>query len=510
MTEPGSTATIGSLVARAVDEDPGRVCIIDGDVRLTLGELRSAADRIRDALTAAGTSPGEIVSMQLPNAWTTVAAMVGAWSIGAVVNPITTIYRSSELATIFEAARPRAVLVSTAARSGQDDVAAGALRTADVESVVLDVDRILDRPLPTDTARVDAPVLVAPTDVALLMFTSGTTGRPKGVLHSHQTLLYEAQSIADVFGLDRTTVFMPSPLAHVTGLLYGVLLPLLVRGSVSLLDRWDPETAVDLIERDRCGFTVSATPFLRGLTDCHARRGTRSALEHFVCGGADIPPALVAEAERVTGIRVARTYGSTEMPTLCIVRPDDNDDQRLTSEGYPIGDARARLSEDGELEVAGPELFLGYLDPRDDADAFTPDGWFRTGDLATLADDGRISLTGRKKDLIVRGGENISAKEVEDLLLLLPAIADVAVVGVPDPLMGERACAVVVPVGVGTVTLAEVTSHLDAQGIARQKFPELLWLVDTLPRTVSGKVQKFVLRKDATAAVAEGGVERRR
>ncbi|MCS5497697.1 AMP-binding protein [Cnuibacter physcomitrellae] len=509
MTERGSAATIASLVARAVDEDPGRVCVIDGDIRLTLTELMSVADRIRDALAAAGTAPGDIVSMQLPNAWTTVAAMVGTWSVGAVVNPITTIYRCSELATIFDAARPRVVLVSTAGRSGQEDVAAGALRVAGVGSTVLDIDRVLSGAPPADAVRADVGGGAA-TDVALLMFTSGTTGRPKGVLHSHETLLYEAQSIADVFGLDRTTVFMPSPLAHVTGLLYGVLLPLLVRGSVSLLDRWDPETAVDLIERDRCGFTVSATPFLRGLTDCYGRRGTTSALEHFVCGGADIPPALVAEAEQVTGIRVARTYGSTEMPTLCVVRPDDADGRRLTSEGYPIGEARARLSDDGELEVTGPELFLGYLDPRDDADAFTPDGWFRTGDLAAIAADGRISLTGRKKDLIVRGGENISAKEVEDLLLLLPTVADVAVVGVPDPLMGERACAVVVPAGAGAVTLAEVTAHLDAQGIARQKFPELLWLVDALPRTVSGKVQKFVLRKDATAAVAEGGVERRR
>jgi cyclohexanecarboxylate-CoA ligase len=197
------------------------------------------------------------------------------------------------------------------------------------------------------------------------------------------------------------------------------------------------------------------------------------------------------------------------MPTLCIVRPEDDSPERLRSEGQPIGEAAARLSDDGELEVRGPELFVGYLDPNDDGPAFTVDGWFRTGDLATISAEGAVAIVGRRKDLIVRGGENISAKEVEDLLLTHEAIADVAVIGVPDPVMGERACAVVVLRPGAQLQLADLTVHLDRQSIARQKYPELLWTVQSFPRTVSGKVQKFLLRQQAAAAAAAGEVESR-
>ncbi|MGA1835396.1 AMP-binding protein [Herbiconiux sp. 11R-BC] len=501
--------SIGEVFAETAATLPETVYVIDGDARIDRRTLASAAAIVRKALLAAGARSGDVVSMQLSNTWRTIAAMHGAWAMGAVVNPITTIYRGSELEAIFGSAAPAAVVVASSAR-GVDFVAQArsAVAATGLDAAVLDIDAILPAPPATRPAE---PAITAaePTDVALLMFTSGTTGTPKGVLHSHRTLLYEAASIGEVFGLDGEAVFMPSPLAHVTGLLYGVLTPLLTHGSVSLLDRWDPDVAAGLIERDGCAFTVAATPFLRGLADSYARRGTPSSLRSFVCGGADIPPSLVAEAERAMGLRVSRTYGSTEMPTLCIVRPDDTGPDRLTSEGHLIGEAGARLADDGELEVRGPELFVGYLDPRDDEPAFTDDGWFRTGDLASITPDGLITITGRRKDLIVRGGENISAKEVEDLLLTHPAISDVAMIGVPDPLMGERACAVVVLEPGAELRLADLTAHLDRRSIARQKYPELLWKVDAFPRTVSGKVQKFVLREQAAAAAAAGALESR-
>jgi cyclohexanecarboxylate-CoA ligase len=509
--------TIGDVVAESAAAAPDRTAVIDGDRRLSRRALAGAAEAVRRALVDAGVRRGDVVSLQLGNSWTTVAAMHGAWALGAVVNPITMIYRGRELETIFRSAVPAAVVVSSSGR-GTDFLAQArtAATAAGIEAPVLDIDRVLaDAEAAPQPGETDAAVggtasdrAADPADVALLMFTSGTTGAPKGVLHSHRTLLYEAASIAEVFGLDGDTVFMPSPLAHITGLLYGVLMPVITNGAVSLLDRWDAEHAVDLIERDGCSFTVAATPFLRGLADGYASRGTGSALRAFVCGGADIPAALVADAESALGLRVSRTYGSTEMPTLCIVRPDDPEEGRLDSEGRPIGEARARLSAGGELEVRGPELFVGYLDPRDDA-AFTADGWFRTGDLATIAPSGAVTITGRRKDLIVRGGENISAKEVEDLLLTLDTIAEVAVVGVPDPVMGERACAVVVAKRGVTIRLADLTTHLDRQSIARQKYPELLWTVPELPRTVSGKVQKFVLRQQAAGAAATGALESR-
>jgi cyclohexanecarboxylate-CoA ligase len=529
--------TIADVFAESAAAHPSLVYVSDGERRVDRAAMSLAVDACRSALAAAGVARGDVVSLQLSNTWTTVAAMHAVWALGAVVNPITPIYRGSELETIFRSARPSAVIVSAAAR-GVDFVAQAhsALTAVGSGAPVLPVESLVPgagnpasgsgsafgsdtdgSAAPPPSASDERPVTprdgdgpaARPGDVALLMFTSGTTGTPKGVLHSHQTLLYEAASIGEVFGLDNDAIFMPSSLAHVTGLLYGVVMPLLVGGSVSLLDRWDAEAAVDIIERDRCTFTVSATPFLRGLADCYARRGTHSALRAFVCGGADIPATLVADAEKAMGMHVARTYGSTEMPTLCIVRPDDASEARVASEGQPIGDAAARLSADGELEVRGPELFVGYLDERDNASAFTADGWFRTGDLARLGADGSVTITGRLKDLIVRGGENISAKEVEDLLLTHPAIDDVALIGVPDPLMGERACAVVVPAAGAVVRLSDLTAHLDQQSIARQKYPELLLTVDSFPRTVSGKIQKFVLRQQAIAAAASGRLEAR-
>jgi cyclohexanecarboxylate-CoA ligase len=348
--------------------------------------------------------------------------------------------------------------------------------------------------------------------VCLLMFTSGTTGRPKGVLHSHRTLLADAQSIADLYRMRGEVVYMPSPVGHVTGLVYGVLMPLLMDGSCVLQAEWDAAAGADLIERHGATVCVGATPFLRGLTDEYRRRGQRSALRAFICGGADVPPSLVREAETALDATVARAYGLTEMPTVTCGGPDDPETIRAGTDGRLTGSSQARLASPadgaGELEVRGPELCLGYLDPADTASSFTADGWFRTGDLARLGPDQDVTIVGRAKDIVVRGGENISMKEVEDYLAAHPHIADVAIVGVPDDVLGERACALVVARG-GAPTLAEMASYLSAQGIARHKLPEYLLVVQALPRTLSGKVQKFRLRQQAAELLTAGHGERR-
>jgi cyclohexanecarboxylate-CoA ligase len=363
--------------------------------------------------------------------------------------------------------------------------------------------------------------------VSLLMFTSGTTGRPKGVLHSHRTLLADAQSIADLYRMDGDRVYMPSPVGHVTGLVYGVLMPLLMGGSCVLQAEWDAAAGADLIERHGCTVCVGATPFLRGLTDEYTRRGQASALRAFVCGGADVPPTLVREAERALAGTVARAYGLTEMPTVTCGGPDDPDAIRADTDGRLTGTSEARLAAaageggpgdgsaggfgdgSGELEVRGPELCLGYLDPADTAAAFTADGWFRTGDLARLGPQGDVTIVGRAKDIVVRGGENISMKEVEDHLAAHPRVADVAIVGVPDEVLGERACAFVIARDGAPPTLAELGRYLSGQGIARHKLPEYLLIVDDLPHTLSGKIQKFVLRAQAAELLAAGHGERR-
>ena len=504
------TETIQATFAGAVAANPDAVYVVDEDARLTLAEIVLRAGSLQTRLREAGVGPGDVVTLQLPNWWETVAAMHATWGLGAIVNPVTPIYRGIELQGIFATSLPKVVIAPANYRDlDYGAMITGALAAVNHEASVLTV----REPGRAHSSGNECEFAAAdPDDVAMLMYTSGTTGRPKGVLHTHRTLLYEAQSISETFGLHGDSVFMPSPLTHITGLLYGVLMPLQLGGRVVLMDRWDPDSAVRLIEHDGCTATVSATPFLRGLADSYARVGIQSSLQTFVCGGADIPATLVATAREVMGTTVSRTYGSTEMPTLCVVRPGDGDDVRLVTEGRVIGEATARLASEvngiGELEVRGPELFVGYLHPQDNIAAFTPDGWFKTGDLARIAPTGEIAIVGRLRDVIVRGGENISAKEVEDLLISHVAIVDVAIVGIPDDIMGERACAVVVT-DRESLDLADLTGHLATSGIAKQKFPEALYLVPELPRTASGKVQKFQLREDAVRALAEGRIQTR-
>ncbi len=482
--------------------------VVDENLRLTLADIARHAGSLQTRLRAAGVEPGDVVTLQLPNWWEAIAAMHAVWGLGAIVNPVTSIYRGTELQGVFATSRPKVVIAATRYRElDYRTMITAALAAVDHDARVLTV----REPGPAESFTGEFTAVAAdPDDVAMLMYTSGTTGRPKGVLHSHRTLLYEAQSISDTFGLRADSIFMPSPLTHITGLLYGVLMPLQLGGRVVLMDRWDPDAAVRSIEQDGCTATVAATPFLRGLADAYARAGSRSSLHTFVCGGADIPATLVAKAREAMGTSVARTYGSTEMPTLCIVRPGDLGPVRLETEGHVIGEASARLASPingvGELEVRGPELFVGYLDSRDNRSAFTADGWFSTGDLASISATGNVSIVGRLKDVIVRGGENISAKEVEDLLMGHSAIQDVAIVGIPDDTMGERACAVVVTDS-DSLTLADLTEHLATSGIAKQKYPEALYIVAELPRTVSGKVQKFQLRQHAVLALAEGRMQ---
>ena len=307
---------------------------------LSYRELAAQAGAVQRRLRDSGVGAGDVVTVQLPNWWEAVATMHAVWGLGAVVNPVTPIYRGNELRSILGSARPAAVVVPLGwGDTDYEAMVAGALVDVGHHAAVMSV----DRGAPSAPAEFICSA-TGPDDVAMLMYTSGTTGHPKGVLHTHRTLAYEAASIADVCGLDGDTVFMPSPLTHITGLLYGVVMPLGIGGAVALLARWDADRAADVIETHGCTMTVAATPFLRGLTRTYAARGVRSSLRTFVCGGADIPAASVVAAESAMGTTVARTYGSTEMPTLCIVRPGDDPALRVSTEGRPIGAAAGRIA----------------------------------------------------------------------------------------------------------------------------------------------------------------------
>jgi cyclohexanecarboxylate-CoA ligase len=454
------------------------------------------------------------VSWQLPNWIEAVVVHHAALRIGAISNPIVSIYRHSEIKFILRQAASKIMLVPESFRGFDYPGMLAAIRDGlpDLRTVVViggsgtgrDVgyDELIglgrDRPL--------EPTQRSANDLALLLYTSGTTSQPKGVLHTHNTLDYENRSVIDFFRLSETdVVFMPSPVGHITGVLSGMQLPFALGSAVVLLDIWDPGRALALIAAHRCGFTVAATPFLHGLLNHPDLADTdTSALRVFICGGAEMPPDLIRSAESALQCTVTRAYGSTEHPMATSGNQLDTLDARSDTDGRAILAARVRIVDDcgsavpaavtGEVLVRGPALFVGYLDPKLNDDSFTPDGWFHTGDLGRLDADGYLEITGRHKDIIIRGGENISAKEIEDHLFGHPKIAEIAVIASPDPVLVERVCAVVVAEAGQTITLAEIIDWLAARQFAKQKLPERLIVLDELPRTASGKVQKFKLR----------------
>jgi len=503
--------TFADLLRVAARGHGDAIAIIDGPYHVSYGDLLAGARRVAGGLRARGVRPGDCVVVQLPNWWETVVAAWGVVLAGSVLVPVVPIYRERELGFVLSQVSPAAVIAPETYRGHPHgatirSLLAGLRSAAALVTVRGDPDDpdSFDRVLAGDEAE---PVSAGPDDIAVVLYTSGTSADPKGALHSHRTLLAEVRDIARWCGLRsrRERVFMASPLSHITGLSYGILLPVDLGGAVVLQERWDARAAVTLIEETGCTFTVSATPFLRGLTETYAGHGPAS-LRTFVCGGADIPESLVREAGRVMGARVLRTYGSTELPTATMADPDTDPDAASASEGRPMGgnEVRIRPDENGspELLVRGPELFLGYLDAELNREAFTPDGWFCTGDLAEIAADGTVRIVGRIKDVINRGGEKFSAAEVETVLLAHPRVADVAVVAYPDPLLVERACAFVVPRGEVAPTVDELRAAVEAAGLAVQKAPELVLTVGELPRTASGKVQRYVLRVQVRTRLA--------
>jgi acyl-CoA synthetase (AMP-forming)/AMP-acid ligase II len=311
------------------------------------------------------------------------------------------------------------------------------------------------------------------------------------------------------------TILMPSPVTHITGYLYGICLPLMQGTSSLLMQRWDAEQAVGLIEDHGAVGTVAATPFLKELASAAGDRGKKlPSLRFFACGGAPVPPDVIYSATAIFGnCTVFRVYGSSEAPTITLGTMVRGSAVAAETEGYIVGH-KVKIVDDGgnvvlagqegEILTYGPELMLGYLREQDNGAAYDAEGFFRTGDLGKMQPDGALVVTGRKKDLIIRGGENLSAKEIEDVLHEHPEVQEVAVVAMPHPRLGEAVCAFVVPKPGKIPRLASLIDFLAVRGLARQKFPEHLEVVDTLPRTASGKVQKFILREEIARKLANG------
>ena len=509
--------TVDHFVERAAALYPDAVAIIDGDRRLTFADVERESLRLAAALYDRGVRPGDVVSFQLPNSADAVIVFHAIHRVRGVANPIVPIYREREVGFILGQARTKVAFVPGTHRGFDHQAMYAALRQrlphlelvvttgAASDSGAADLRSLIDSATPEMIETVRALPRADPDDVCLLLYTSGTTADPKGALHSHNTLVFENSSMIETFGLDeRDVVFNPSPVTHVTGVNCALTLPFLLGAPVVLQDVWDPETALTSVLEENASFMIFATPFLRGLLEAAISRGVRTpSVRYIICGGADIPDSLVTRATEVLGT-VTRMYGATEGPSVTSANRSDDPYLRTGTDGRVLAPTEVIVSDGagssaatgvvGEVLWRGPDTCLGYLDASLNDEAFTGDGFFRSGDLAYFDARGGIHIVGRIKDIINRSGEKISTHDVENELSEHPAVTEIAVVAGPDPRTGERGCAFVVTRDAVDLTLEEVREFLSARGIAMQKVPESIFVVDSLPKTASGKIQKFALR----------------
>jgi acyl-CoA synthetase len=491
-----TTDTLGDLLARGLAASGGTPFAVHSAVRPwagTFADVEHLARRLAGGLRARGVGPGDAVAFQLPNWMEAAAVFWAAAFLGAAVVPIVHFYGRKELAYILGAVRPRVFI--TAERFGrleyQPDLSAGV-------PVVGVVGRDFDDLLSADPMPGTVPA--DPAAPALIAFTSGTTRDPKGVVHSHQTLGFETRQLAERFPADRGTQLTAAPVGHFIGMINAFLIPVLDGAPVHLADVWDPARVIALMRSD--GLTVGggAPYYLTSLLDHpDLAPGDVARMKYAGLGGASVPAAVTTRLAAL-GIIVWRSYGSTEHPSITGSPLTAPEAKRLFTDGSVLPGVEIRLAADGEILSRGPDLCLGYTDPALTAAAFDAEGWYRTGDIGVLDADGFLTITDRKSDIIIRGGENISAAEVEDLLLALPGVAEAAVVAAPDARLGEHAAALLrLHPGCPLPALDELRAHLEAAGLARQKWPEELHEVPDFPRTASGKVQKFVLRRELAA-----------
>jgi cyclohexanecarboxylate-CoA ligase len=511
--------TLDAYLDRWARERPGKTAVVDGAGRLTWSELARTVERVAHGLAALGVGRGSIVSCQLPNWNEFIVLAVATTRLGAVLNPIPPTYRAAEVGFILAALESQVVVVPARFRNFDyvEMVAAlrGQMPRLEHAIVARGAPAAGMRPWSelTDTAweaRAGRPSLAGtePNAVTEVIFTSGTTGEPKGVMHTSNTVLSIIYPLIDRLAFsDRDVALMSSTFGHQTGFLYGYCLTLLLGSTGVWLDVWNAEEAARLIEAERVTYTMGATPFLQDLTYAPAvERRDLGSLRLFISAGAAIPRKLVQDARARLRCAISAGWGMSENGLVSCNGLTDPEEKVFGTDGLPLpgmdlqvvddGGRRLPPGTEGDLLVRGHSQFVGYWKrPEYTRQAHTADGWFKTGDRATIDGDGYVSITGRSKDIIIRGGENISVAEVENLLYTHPKVAGVAVVAMPDARLVERACAYVVPRAGETLTLDELTRFLADKQLARHKFPEHLEIVDAFPMTPSGKIQKYKLRE---------------
>lgn len=483
-------------------------------------ELGDAVARAAASLKRLGVGRGDIISVQLPNWWEFAVVVLSAFRVGAVVNPLMPIFRERELSYILDFAETKVLVVPRLFRGFDHAAMAKSLQPSlpKLEHVLVvegqgatGFDTALlsgeERLAPAPIGGIGA---LPPDEMAVLMFTSGTTGSPKGAMHSLNTLIACTDSIAERLALDaHDALLVCSPLGHMTGFAAGMLLGLRIGATVVFQDIWEPNRGVTLMAANDVTFSAGATTFLADMCEAVAAGAPKPAkLRKFLCAGAPIPPALIDRAFRELDAKVCSQWGMTEALASTLTEPERALEKSSTTDGRPVAGvavkvvradgSSAPVGETSVLMVRGAQMFLGYH-KRPDLEPFDSEGWFDTGDLAYIDDEGYIRINGRIKDVVIRGGENVPVVEIENLLFKNPAVLAAALVGYPDSRLGERVCAFVVLRPGHALDLKAVQAYMADHKVAKQYWPERVEIVADLPKTPTGKVQKFDLREKAKA-----------
>ncbi|EOW06906.1 short-chain-fatty-acid-CoA ligase [Escherichia coli KTE100] len=510
-----SLADYWQQTARAM---PDKIAVVDNHgASYTYSALDHAASCLANWMLAKGIESGDRIAFQLPGWCEFTVIYLACLKIGAVSVPLLPSWREAELVwvlnkcqakmffapTLFKQTRPVDLILPLQNQLPQLQQIVGVDKLAPATSS-LSLSQIIADNTPLTTA-----ITTHGDELAAVLFTSGTEGLPKGVMLTHNNILASERAYCARLNLTWQDVFMmPAPLGHATGFLHGVTAPFLIGARSVLLDIFTPDACLALLEQQRCTCMLGATPFVYDLLNLLEKQpADLSALRFFLCGGTTIPKKVARECQQ-RGIKLLSVYGSTESSPHAVVNLDDPLSRFMHTDGYAaagveikvVDDARKTLPPgcEGEEASRGPNVFMGYFDePELTARALDEEGWYYSGDLCRMDEAGYIKITGRKKDIIVRGGENISSREVEDILLQHPKIHDACVVAMPDERLGERSCAyVVLKAPHHSLSLEEVVAFFSRKRVSKYKYPEHIVVIEKLPRTASGKIQKFLLRKD--------------
>ncbi len=503
---------------------PDAIAIVDyrtesGEkILLTYRQLAERSERVAVALAHYGIEKQDIVSFQLPNWWEFVVINLACLRIGAVSNPLMPIFREHELSYMVDFAESKILIIPKEFRGFDHEEMIAGMRNKlpQLEHVFVvggDAENSFDRALlnhnlTTDSAALFKTRQLAPNDVVLMLYTSGTTGMPKGVMHSANTFLFSVDKMIERCELSQEDdVFMGSPLAHLTGFMYGMWMPMVLKTKMIFLDVWDVGLGWQLMAEENASFAMGATPFLADLSNSNQRENYNSErFRMFVCGGAPIPSALAEKATAALSIKLMAVWGMSECGVVTTTKLTDPPEKIFGSDGVVVPACEVKIvdeqgqvvvqGEEGRLFEKSPSTFVGYL-KRPEAYDVDENDFFDTGDLARMDADGYIRITGRSKDIIIRGGENIPVVEVENLLYKHPDIIDCAVVAMPDERLGELGCCFVTLNEGVSFSLKDMIDYFLENQLAKNYLPEHLEIINDMPRTASGKIQKFQLREMA-------------